>query len=91
MAYLNAKNVLPTALVREIQKYIDGDTIYIPSSDESERTSWGQRNGSRQRYNERNAQIVEMHESAVPVEEIAEAFYLTCDSVRKIIRKQTIK
>jgi len=91
LAYLNAKNILPSALVREIQKYIDGDTIYIPSNEEAEKASWGHRNGSRERYNERNSKIIEMHEKNLPVEEIAEAFFLSADSVRKIIRKQTSK
>ena len=52
MSYKNAKDVLPDELIREIQKYIDGDLLYIPTK--SEKTEWGIRSGARQKYAERN-------------------------------------
>ena len=48
MSYKNAKDVLPDELIREIQKYIDGDLLYIPTK--SEKTEWGIRSGARQKY-----------------------------------------
>ncbi len=30
MSYMNAEEVLPKSLIGEIQKYIDGQLIYIP-------------------------------------------------------------
>lgn len=40
--YVNAKNILPSELVEEIQKYIDGSHIYIP---QKSRKSWGSNTG----------------------------------------------
>lgn len=87
MAYVNAKDVLPISLVREIQKYIEGDSIYIPSNEENNKSKWGQKNGSRERYNDRNLEIKRMHQNSIPIDEIAQTFYLSTDSVRKILRK----
>ena len=34
MVYKNARGVLPDALIEEIQKYVDGESIYIPAKTE---------------------------------------------------------
>lgn len=39
MRYLNASDILPDELLREIQKYTQGEAIYIPR--EQERRKWG--------------------------------------------------
>jgi len=30
MKYVNASNILPKKLIAEIQKYVQGETLYIP-------------------------------------------------------------
>ena len=45
MRYLNASDILPDELLREIQKYTQGEAIYIPR--EQERRKWGESSGSR--------------------------------------------
>ena len=40
MSYVNADDVLPKDLIEEIQKYVDGQLIYIPRKDENS-LSWG--------------------------------------------------
>lgn len=35
MSYVNANNMLPKILVKEIQKYVDGQLIYIPRKNEN--------------------------------------------------------
>lgn len=42
--YVNARAVLPDSLVREIQKYVDGQHLYIPKT---ERADWGSVTGVR--------------------------------------------
>lgn len=42
MGYVNADDVLPKILVEEIQKYVDGQQIYIPRKNENS-LSWGER------------------------------------------------
>ena len=44
--YLRASDILPEELLREIQRYIEGETLYIPKRANS-RAHWGERNGSR--------------------------------------------
>lgn len=40
MSCINADDVLPDILVQEIQKYVDGQLIYIPRKNEN-LLSWG--------------------------------------------------
>ena len=35
MSYVNAGEILPKDLIREIQKYVDGKVLYIPRKDEN--------------------------------------------------------
>lgn len=46
MKYVKASAVLPKKLILEIQKYVQGETIYIPNS-ESTRKKWGTLSGGR--------------------------------------------
>ena len=52
LKYKNAKDVLPKHLLLEIQKYIDGDLVYIPKV--KERAEWGSQTGLRDEINNRN-------------------------------------
>lgn len=83
MAYKNAKDVLPCELLFEIQKYIDGDLIYIPTK--SDKTEWGARSGARQKYAERNDEIRRQYRDKASVEELALRYFLSPDSIRKIV------
>lgn len=83
MAYKNAKDVLPYELLCEIQKYIDGDLIYIPTK--SDKTEWGKRSGARQKYAERNDEIRRRYKDRVSIEELSVRYFLSPDSIRKIV------
>ena len=39
MAYRNARDIFPEGLLRQIQKYVSGETIYIPAG--VEKKDWG--------------------------------------------------
>lgn len=83
MSYRNAKDVLPPELVLELQKYVDGELLYIPTK--SEKSEWGLRSGARQKYAERNHEIRERYKSSVSIEELARLYFLSTDSIRKIV------
>ncbi len=83
MAYKNARDILPCELIREIQKYIDGDLLYIPTK--SDKTEWGIRSGARQKYAERNDEIREQYKNRTSVEELAKRYFLSIDSIKKIV------
>ncbi len=53
MSYVNANEVLPDDLVQEIQKYLDGQLLYIPRK-QSNAFSWGEKSGIRDKMAERN-------------------------------------
>ena len=85
MVYKNARGILPDALIEEIQKYIDGASIYIPAKTDK-KTEWGHRNGTKARLSARNAEIRSLFERNVSVSELSDRYYLSSDTVRKIIR-----
>ena len=64
MAYKNAREVLPEALLRQIWKYVEGENIYIPKRQES-RAAWGSHTGAREEYEARNEQIRRRYRSRV--------------------------
>lgn len=63
MKYKNAKNILPKELLTEIQKYIQGDIIYIPI--QGQKTSWGEKSGYKEDLNNRNKQIFNLSKSSI--------------------------
>ena len=85
MKYLNAKDVLPEEVLRLVQKYADGTALYIPAKEEA-KSKWGNKSGARLQYEERNKHIRELYERDFSFEEIANRFYLSVDSIRKIIK-----
>ena len=84
MSYKNAKEILPDYLIREIQKYINGEVIYIPKHEEK-KIKWGTKNGSRKKYDTRNGEIRALRATGLAVEEIAGRYYLSTESVKKIL------
>lgn len=84
MKYRNAEAVLPQALLAELKKYCSGELIYVPSGEE--KAAWGEVNGSRARYRARNRQIAQRYNEGAPVGELARQFYLSADSIRKIVK-----
>jgi len=83
MAYKNAREVLPHELIREIQKYIDGDLIYIPTK--QTKGEWGMRSGAKQKYAQRNFEIREQYRNSTSIEELASRYFLSVDSIKKIV------
>jgi len=83
--YINAAEVLPDYLIAEIQKHISGEVIYIPAGEE--RSKWGEKNGSRQYFENRNLRIKLHYKKGDTIEEIAVEFGLAYETVRKIVYK----
>ena len=83
MKYENAKEILPEALLKEIQKYAGGKLLYIPVENESK--SWGEVSGYRQKLLKRNVMISNRYKSGATLSELAEEYFLSLDSIKKII------
>ncbi|WP_346897423.1 CD3324 family protein [Clostridium sp. UBA7503] len=86
MKYKNAQNILPKEIISIIQQYVDGSYLYIPRKDEN-RKSWGENSGFKNELIERNTQIYNSFNNGSSVKELANKYYLTQNSIRKIIRE----
>ena len=84
MSYRNAREILPDYLITEIQKYINGEIIYIPKHEEK-KTKWGTKNGSRKKYDMRNGEIRALKSGGLTVDEIAGRYFLSAEIVKKIL------
>lgn len=86
MAYRNGRDVLPAELLVQLQKYIEGEIIYIPRKDEG-RLGWGEASGTRKMLDKRNREIYSLYKNGVKMKELVERFHLSEDSIRKILCK----
>jgi Mor family transcriptional regulator len=85
MKYRNASDILPDELLKELQKYVSGETLYIPSG--VERQKWGHGSGARVFYKERNEEIRSKYFHKTSIEDLAEAYFLSTETIRKILYK----
>ncbi|MBB6481669.1 CD3324 family protein [Spirochaeta isovalerica] len=88
MSYIKAEEHLPAELIREIQKYVQGAQIYIPGLAD-QRLSWGEKNGTREKLEHRNNSIRKMKNSGWKIDDLADHFNLSSDSIRKILYKRS--
>lgn len=86
MSYINAEDVLPKNLIDEIQKYIDGQLMYIPRKNENV-LSWGEKNGTKVKLAERNQMIVNRFYSGETITELSQAYYLSEKRIKGIIHE----
>ena len=86
MKYRNAADILPDPLLREVQKYIRGEALYIPA--ETTRRKWGEGSGARRYYQERNAEIRRKYfTGGNRLDALAEEYGLSEDTIQKIVYK----
>ncbi len=83
MRYKNASDVLPEELLREVQKYAAGETLYFPK--DSARKKWGENSGARSFFAQRNAEIREKYLQRTSIARLAEEYCLSEETVRKIV------
>jgi Mor family transcriptional regulator len=85
MKYKKASDILPDKLLREVQKFVEGETLYIPKG--KKRKKWGENSGGRRFYKERNEEIRSKYFHKVSIEELAEEYGLSYETIRKIVYK----
>ncbi|WP_019850849.1 CD3324 family protein [Desulfitobacterium sp. PCE1] len=86
MSYIKAADVLPKEIIDLIQKYIDGEYVYIPRK-ESNRKAWGENTKGKEMILFRNMEIYEKYTEGMPVGHLSETYYLSPKSIQKIIAK----
>jgi len=84
MKYVRIDKILPDDLVKEIQKYIQGEYVYIPCLPEK-RKRWGETSKSRDSLKDRNEKILNQYLGGQSISNLAEEFFLSDSSIKKIV------
>ncbi|WP_270501074.1 CD3324 family protein [Clostridium butyricum] len=87
MKYVKAQDVLPEELIELIQKYIDGNYLYIPRRNDN-RKSWGESTGIKNILKIRNREIYIKYKNGMSVDALSKEYYLSEKSIRRIINLQ---
>ena len=86
MSYVKATDVLPEEVLVLIQKYIEGEYLYIPKK-ECNRKTWGETTKSKEKTSARNADIYKIYKEGVSAKVLSEMYYLSLKSIQRIIFK----
>lgn len=89
MKYIKAHDVLPEEVIELIQKYVDGEFIYIPRKDGKQK-AWGETSGTKASLLERNKQIYCDYKSGTSVPDLSKIYYLSEQSIRRIISQEKL-
>jgi Mor family transcriptional regulator len=84
MKYIKAEVVLPEKLLKEIQKYIQGELVYIPNP-QGIRKKWGENSGNRMYLTDRNMEIRGKFKEGASTDQLTNMFCLSFDSIKKIV------
>lgn len=86
MGYRRAEEILPMEIIELIQKYVDGENIYIPRK-ENQRKEWGNATLIRQEMEDRNKRIFMDFQNGYKVQELEIKYFLSSKSIQRILRK----
>ena len=87
MSYIRAEEILPEALIRQIQEYADGVYIYIPRKPGT-RHAWGEKTDYRAELQARNRCIRCDYDAGESMQGLSRKYHLSEKSIRRILQKQ---
>ena len=85
MSYIKAEEILPEELIRSIQEYVDGVSIYIPRKPGT-RHRWGQETQYKAELKDRNDRIRSEHAEGVGIMILSRKYHLSEKSIRRILQ-----
>lgn len=88
MKYENARDIFPPELLRQIQRYVSGKAVYIPSpgsSADGKKKRWGETSGYRRYLRDRNREIRRAFATGRTIDTLADEFCLSVESIRRIV------
>lgn len=88
--YIKADTLLPKELLKEVQRYAQGQLIYIPK-DKNDRQKWGASSGGRKLINERNDEICRCFSNGTAISTLADIYCLSVESIKRIVYKRNNK
>lgn len=83
MNYENAADILPEDLLKRVQKFAAGKLIYVPET--IGKRYWGETSGYKRYLEERNQEIKEKFISGTNIENLADEYNLSVESIKKIV------
>lgn len=86
MGYRRAEEILPMEIIEIIQRYVDGENIYIPKKAEN-RKRWGSNTPIRQELSHRNRHIYADWQQGAGYTELAGRYFLSEKSIQRIVRE----
>lgn len=86
MGYRKAEEILPIEIIEMIQRYVDGENIYIPRK-ENQRKEWGNSTLIRQELEDRNTHIFMDFQEGHKVQDLSIKYFLSEKSIQRILRK----
>ncbi|WMJ81583.1 CD3324 family protein [Clostridium sp. MB40-C1] len=89
MKYIKVHDVLPEEIVKIIQEYVDGEYLYIPRKNENHK-SWGEKSGIKSALKVRNNEIYKKYVDGTTINELAQKYYLSEKSIRRIIGQEKL-
>ena len=90
MSYKRADDILPKDIFETLQKYVSGETLYVPKKKEC-RKKWGSNTSTNNNLRIRNEQIFFEYKNGISIQELAQKHYLTEKSIQRILRNIQIK
>ncbi|QSX05715.1 hypothetical protein JYG23_13775 [Sedimentibacter sp. zth1] len=84
MSYIKAVEVLPEELLDLIQKYVEGEYIYIPKK-KCNRKLWGETTNSKKETYSRNLEIYKKYKSGISTKVLSQKYCLSIKSIQRII------
>jgi len=83
MKHSNA-DILPVELLFEIQKYVQGELLYIPKLKNNYK-KWGDTTKGKVLISERNDEIRSAFDGGYTIDELCSQYSLSPDSIKKIV------
>ena len=84
MKYVNAQTVFPKSLIDEMQKYVQGELVYIPKSP-ANYAKWGSNTDTKKVIAQRNKDIVRAFKEGASIAELVERYFLSEETIKKIV------
>ena len=84
MSYAKARDIFPDEILEMIQKYVEGEYVYIPKKDEN-KIAWGELTQSKKELLNRNARIYEDYLKGISTHCLSERYYLSPKTIQRII------
>ena len=85
MGYRRAEEILPADIIEIIQRYVDGENIYIPKKAENRR-QWVSGTRIRQELIDRNHDIYADWQQGIGCAELAGRYFLSEKSIQRIVK-----